>query len=484
MKKNPLLSSALFFLGIVAAQAQYTDLHDFNGPQGKMPFGSLTLSKSGTVFYGMTAYGGAYNSGCIFSMDTDGTAYSDIFDFSDTSGLETYGSLTLSVSGTVLYGMTQEGGNNFGNIFSIHTDGSGFKNLFKFNYTDGANPQGDLTLLGNKMYGMTYEGGAHGQGTIFEIDTDGARFTELYDFWDTSTANGYYPSGSLILSADSGKLFGVTSEGGLSYGIIFSIDTGGAGYKTLFIFGTGTLGDAPVYEALVLSPSGRKLYGITGYGGPDMAGNIFSIDTDGTGYADLHDFIETDGYRPEGSVTLSGGTLYGMSLIGGAGIGNIFSVDTDGSAFSNLYNFSTPTGAYPYGSLIATNGAVYGMTEGGGANDSGLIFRYRDANIATAVSKVSAMGDELKIYPNPSTGIFNLVVSARPERGQGLAGTQQAVSIEIYNTLGEKVYSTSYQPLAKSYQLELSDQPDGVYLYRVLAEDGSLVGQGKAVVER
>jgi uncharacterized repeat protein (TIGR03803 family) len=41
-------------------------LLDFNGPNGKNPFGSLTLS--GSALYGMTAYGGARGDGTVFAL--------------------------------------------------------------------------------------------------------------------------------------------------------------------------------------------------------------------------------------------------------------------------------------------------------------------------------------------------------------------------------------------------------------------------------
>src|SRR5271155_5666587 len=98
--------------------------------------------------------------------------YSDLMNFNGSnspSGAFPGGSLILS--GNVLYGMTSEGGaNNDGNIFSVHLDGSGFKDLYDFKGTpDGANPNGSLILLGNMLYGMTEAGGTSGKGSIFTI---------------------------------------------------------------------------------------------------------------------------------------------------------------------------------------------------------------------------------------------------------------------------------------------------------------------------
>ena len=49
-----------------------------------------------------------------------------------------------------------------------------------------------------------------------------------------------------------------------------------------------------------------------------------------------------------GDLTLIGSTLYGMTAIGGANSnGNIFSINTDGSGFKNLLSFTGTGGAYP-----------------------------------------------------------------------------------------------------------------------------------------
>ena len=80
------------------------------------------------------------------------------------------GSLTLS--GNVLYRMMPEGGVNGlddGMVFSINTDGSGYKDLLDFTGVNGANPYGSLTLSGSILYGMTSGGGANGDGGYFHM---------------------------------------------------------------------------------------------------------------------------------------------------------------------------------------------------------------------------------------------------------------------------------------------------------------------------
>ncbi len=291
----------------------------------------------------------------------------------------------LTVSGSTLYGMTESGGTGaIGNVFSVNTDGSGLTNLFSFdmtNPTDGCEPWGSLTLSGTTLFGMTEEGGANNYGNIFKIGTSGTGIQNLLSFSGTSgTALGELPEyNNLTLGGTT--LYGMTPLGGASgAGTIFSIGTNGNGFKTLLSF-SGTNGDAP-YGSLTLS--GTTLYGMTAFGGAYGYGNIFEINTDGSGFKTLLSFSgstgTTLGAYPSGSLTLSGSTLYGMTQTGGTngGYGNIFSVGTNGDGFKNLLSFSgttgTALGAYPYGSLTLSGTTLYGMTTFGGANGYGNVF--------------------------------------------------------------------------------------------------------------
>ncbi len=111
-------------------------------------------------------------------------------------GAYPYGDLTISVN--KMYGMTSEYGlmgNGFGNVFSIDTNGRGYKELYDFGDTNGF-PEGNLTLAGNKLYGMT-RAAWYGNGNIFSIDTNGSGYKDLFDFYDSEGINPYV---SLTLS--------------------------------------------------------------------------------------------------------------------------------------------------------------------------------------------------------------------------------------------------------------------------------------------
>ena len=173
--------------------------------------------------------------------------------------------------------MTQEGGanNDFGNVFSVGSNGTGYQNIVSFTGTGGVAsgqyPQGSLTLVGNRLYGMTRDGGAGGYGNVFSVGTDGTGYQNLVSFTGKGgTASGNGPYGSLILSGTA--LYGMTSEGGF--------------------FGNG---------------------------------NIFSVGLNGSGYQDLYNFTGgADGGFLFGDLLLSGGTLFGTTAFEGAGNGTVF----------------------------------------------------------------------------------------------------------------------------------------------------------------
>lgn len=93
---------------------------------------------------------------------------------------------TLVQSGDSLYGLSYAGGaSDFGTLFKINTDGTGFAILHTFigGISDGAGPRGSLTLSGSTLYGVTAYGGTNNSGTIFSISTSGSSFCNTSFFW-------------------------------------------------------------------------------------------------------------------------------------------------------------------------------------------------------------------------------------------------------------------------------------------------------------
>jgi len=118
---------------------------------------------------------------------------------------------------------------------------------------------------------------------------------------------------------------------------------------------------------------------MTSAGGTDDYGVIFKMDTNGSNYTNLHGFGGSDdGRYPFGSLTLSGGTLAGMTYEGGSNnMGVIFIMATNSSNYANLHHFAggSGDGSTPLGSLVKVDAYYYGMTYSGGSNNWGVVFK-------------------------------------------------------------------------------------------------------------
>jgi uncharacterized repeat protein (TIGR03803 family) len=321
------------------------------------------------VLYGETFNGHGNSYGTVFAINTNGTGFTNIFSFNYNDGAFPKGGLIIS--GTNLYGTTYEGGNNGdGTVFALSTDGTVFTNLYNFSGNDGSSPQADLVLSSNILYGSTYGGGTNSNGTLFAIRTDGTGFTNLYIF---SGKDGASPNGGMVLSGN--KLYGTTYGGGTNLdGSVFSINTDGTGFTNLFSFANYN-GYSPM-GTLILS--GHTLYGTTLMGGTKGYGEIFAINTDGSGFTNLFSFTNgIDGVNPEAGLVLSGHTLYGTADAGGAkNFGDVFSINTSGTGFTTLYSFTNGLdGASPASGVLLSGNTLYGTASGGGTNGVGTIYR-------------------------------------------------------------------------------------------------------------
>ena len=155
---------------------------------------------------------------------------------------------------------------------------------------DGDYPQASVILSGNRLYGAALSDGDFGYGMVFAMNTDSTGFTNLYSFttipdWIYGTnGDGGYPSSDLILSGNA--LYGTAWIGGsFALGTIFKVNTNGTGFKNLHTFSGASDGANP-YAGFVLA--GNTLYGTTSGGGSSGNGTVFAINTDGTGFTDLY----------------------------------------------------------------------------------------------------------------------------------------------------------------------------------------------------
>jgi uncharacterized repeat protein (TIGR03803 family) len=179
-------SGTIFSFNLI--NSNFTTLYSFSAKPGTTnadganPVASMVLS--GGVLYGTTLFGASNGNGGIFRINTDGSHFTNLYSFSpllnstNSDGANPLGALVLSLSGSSLYGAAYLGGlNGQGTVFKINTDGSDFATLYNFSpviggsatNSDGANPMGAMVLSGGVLYGATQGGGIHGDGTVFAL---------------------------------------------------------------------------------------------------------------------------------------------------------------------------------------------------------------------------------------------------------------------------------------------------------------------------
>ena len=374
-------------LSVARGAERYAVLHRFEKDSNENSSQeSMKLTLVGNALYGMTRSGGEQKMGTIFRINTDGTGYTVLHEFSEkeTDGHNPCG--TLTADGDMLFGMTSHGGaGKGGTIFRISTDGASYKVLRQFvGWTlDGDTPYGSLIIDGNTLYGMTVRGGTGGDnGMLFRINKDGNGFAILHNFAGGRT-DGASPYGTPTLDGD--MLYGMTNAGGQrNKGVIFRVNKDGTGYQLLHHFSTAAdNGSSPNGSLLA---DGAVFYGMTFDGGTADKGSIFRINKDGTGFTILHSFPSTgaSGTHPRGGLVLLGENLYGVANAGGRNeAGALFRISKTGKNFLLLRRFGEASvnpgeadGIEPYGDIIASETDIFGMTRRGGLG-GGTIFRYQ-----------------------------------------------------------------------------------------------------------
>jgi uncharacterized repeat protein (TIGR03803 family) len=449
MKTVQYLMLALLVLGFTPGlRAQtFTNLHSFSATSGVSPYTNgdgaspaAGLVLSGETLFGAAGNGGSAGNGNIFAINTDGKGFTNLYNFTTTSGASLTNSdganpfASLILSGITLYGTAFDGGTNgLGTVFSVNTNGRRFTNLHTFtDGTNGGNPASSLVLLGDALYGTAELGGKAGDGMVFRVYTNGTGFTNLHGF--TGGKGGSFPQAGLVLSGNT--LYGTTSAGGMGgnggNGTVFAINTDGTGFTNIYRFTGSNDGSFPDAGLII---SGDTLYGTTEFGGnldgSEGDGTVFSLNTNGAPFAVLHTFTATDpdtltnsdGANPAAGLILLGNTLYGVTDYGGSqGAGTVFSVDTSASNFANLHSFAGGSGGSgPSASLIFAGQSLYGTAEFDGSGGAGTVF-------GLAVGTVGAPQPDIL---SVTVSGMNLVINANNGQSGGTYKTLQSPSLAL-----------------------------------------------------
>jgi len=305
-------------------------VHTFANPSptvapfdGAQQHSSFAIDPTSGSLYGQSASGGANSAGMLYAVNTDGTNFIDLYDFTKDNGRDPHGRIIL-VNG-VLYGIALSDGvlpgsgagttYGFGSVYAytltkpLANGSATVLHTFAGAPSDGAfSDHGYLTpvTVGGKtiLFGMTQCGGSGpqnanckdnggGSGVIFQIDPSAApgssaAFNLVYSFRAISATDGALPYGSLMY--DGTYLYGTTSIGGTyGNGTVFRfapVAMGGTTTPTLLyqLGAHASDGIKPIDNVIKI---GNTLYGMTVYGGatgpspddPTVTGNgaIFAI---------------------------------------------------------------------------------------------------------------------------------------------------------------------------------------------------------------
>ncbi len=347
---------------------------------GTNPFSALILGSDG-LFYGTTQGGGDNNTGIVFSISTDGTAYTVLHSFAasnddgtNADGVNPIGALVQQGGTGLFYGVTNNGGtSNYGTIYRFAPGGATFAVVHQFagggaTPLDGAYPFSGLTQgPDGTFYGATEGGGSGsgGAGTVYRLSADGNTLTILHSFTSTPP-EGRIAYGAPVFGAD-GFLYGTTRTGGNSGdGTAYKVSTDGATFTTLYNFD----GRDGYYPGSTLLPNADGyLYGTTAGGGAFNGGTIYRLSTAGD-VATVYNFSTNGGGEGDDVANHSVSTRQGPAP----------AAVTPVPGPSDLANGS-------FASLVlGTDGFFYGTSPNGGTSGSGSVYRVQLTPLAASAA--------------------------------------------------------------------------------------------------
>jgi hypothetical protein len=231
--------------------------------------------------------------------------------------------------------------------------------------------------------------------------------------------------------------------------------------------------DTPDIFLIKFAPNGTVAWA-TSAGEPDTydVGNAVVADSIGNAYVTGYfgDSSITFGSITTNSVDSSGnifvakynpsGNALWAKAVGGYGYeeGSSIDINPSGDCYITGY-FGSPS--LTFGSFVLSNPALAGQFYVAKTGEEAGINSYPNES---AVS----------VFPNPSTGIFQLQL---PNENF----SKDEIEIEIYDLTGNIVSKTKL--LNSRSDIDLSNQADGIYFYRVFNSDGT-IGTGKLIVEK
>jgi hypothetical protein len=397
--------------------------------------------------------------------------------------------------------------NSVGYPYSVATDK--FGNAFITGYFEDTISFGRCTLICNGMDAFIVKYDSNGNVLWAQQSQNnefGAGYSVTADNAGNSYLAGYFYDhmsfGTITLVDTIGEYSGFLAKYSPSGNVLWAKQTLNGSANSVCVgnsvitdnadnaYITGNFEDTVQFGSEVLySPSKYSLY-LTKY---DTGGNVLwvkqsSTDWEGTALASdrlNHIYLAGFSYSTLDSLSFDNYTLYPNSLATNASFLVKFDtsgIATCGSIINNVGGqgsengvASDSTGTYVYTAGMFENTVYCGsdtlLWEGGGEN--AFIGKWLDCQVATSINILKASAEIVNLYPNPNNGQFTIQLS----------GVKTNSEIEIYNILGEKVFTENLHSVQGDNIISMGLQSSGMYLYRIISENGQLIGDGKFVIE-
>ncbi|MBI4931922.1 MAG: T9SS type A sorting domain-containing protein [Bacteroidetes bacterium] len=200
------------------------------------------------------------------------------------------------------------------------------------------------------------------------------------------------------------------------------------------------------------------------YNGKLYAGGNFTM----AGGASANNIAVWDGTNWSAIGTGTDGTVYALTIHNGELYAGGSFTQAGGNTVNNIarwdgINWSALDGGRnnEVYALASFQGDLYaGGNFLGGANDTArYIARYTDTTLVSINSQFSSLDFQFSIYPNPTSGLFNVQMSKFED-----------VQMKIYNVYGECIYQ--HICTSAHQQIDLSSQPDGIYFVQLKTAEG------------
>jgi len=393
-----------------------------------------------------------------------------------SSNEEGYAVAEADDGGYVITGWEESFGPGLSAVYIVKLDTAG--NLKWTNAIGGANAEAGESIVCTSDKGFAIAGNTDSYGAAVGNNGDNVYVVKLDSIGNlkwTKTIGGTIDEEGWGITQTKDKGYAITGDS-RSYGDTINGD--------VYVVKLDSLGNLRWAEAI----GGAKWDGGRGIastfdGGCVITGFTYSYgDTAGGKYSIYVIKLDTVGKVEWTRAIGNGAGSVGESIVQTKDSGYaITGVSDTALLFLKLDKHGNTCLPYDSGGIV-TKGGIIGS--GGGVSSGGSVQRGGTINNAgsiettfcsvTGINNIPLLSiNGISIYPNPNNGIFYL----------SLSNADANCSVEVYNILGEIVYTKILFQSQSNTIINLTGQPSGVYFYRVMEQDGGLVGSGKLVIE-